>query len=61
MVLKPSEQTPHVSTLLAELIPKYMDNEAIRVVNGAIAETAKVRAVLCVVIKIVAKLATPAL
>jgi len=43
IVLKPSEQTPHVSALLAELIPKYMDNDAIRVVNGAVKESSKVR------------------
>lgn len=38
-VLKPSELTPASSALLAELIPKYMDNSAFQVVTGSIAET----------------------
>ncbi|QFS90353.1 Aldehyde dehydrogenase [Mycobacterium sp. THAF192] len=33
-VLKPSELAPATSALLAELIPKYLDGEAIRVVEG---------------------------
>jgi aldehyde dehydrogenase (NAD+) len=40
--LKPSEQSPAVSSLLAELIPKYLDNDLIRVVNGGIPESTKI-------------------
>lgn len=42
-VLKPSEQTPATSALLAELIPKYLDQELYHVVNGGVAENTKVR------------------
>jgi aldehyde dehydrogenase (NAD+) len=38
-VIKPSELAPAVSTLLAELIPKYLDNQAISVIEGGISET----------------------
>ncbi|KAF5379237.1 hypothetical protein D9615_006047 [Tricholomella constricta] len=41
VVLKPSELTPATSSLLAELIPKYLDSDLVRVVNGAIPETTK--------------------
>jgi hypothetical protein len=41
-VIKPSELTPAVSSTLAELFPKYMDNELYHVVNGAVPETTKV-------------------
>ncbi|KAF9009920.1 NAD-aldehyde dehydrogenase [Cyathus striatus] len=40
-VLKPSESTPNVSALYAELFPKYLDPELYAVVNGAVAETTK--------------------
>ncbi|KAG6900272.1 hypothetical protein C0993_000460 [Termitomyces sp. T159_Od127] len=40
-VLKPSESTPAVSSLLAELIPKYLDSDIVRVVNGSVAEATK--------------------
>ncbi|KAI0776646.1 NAD-aldehyde dehydrogenase [Trametes elegans] len=40
-VLKPSEQTPATSALLAELIPKYLDHELYHVVNGGVAENTK--------------------
>ncbi|QNJ91108.1 aldehyde dehydrogenase family protein [Mycolicibacterium fluoranthenivorans] len=33
-VLKPSELAPATSELLTELIPKYLDNQAIRVIEG---------------------------
>ena len=33
-VIKPSELAPASSTLLAELLPKYVDSEAVRVVEG---------------------------
>lgn len=38
-VIKPSELAPASADLLAELIPKYMDQEAISVVLGAVPET----------------------
>ncbi|KAL1710473.1 Aldehyde/histidinol dehydrogenase [Schizophyllum commune] len=38
-ILKPSEHTPLVSALFAELFPKYLDPEAYAVVNGAVEET----------------------
>lgn len=40
-VIKPSEMTPHASVLMAELVPKYLDPEAFKVINGAVAETSK--------------------
>ncbi|KAJ8762777.1 hypothetical protein K2173_022906 [Erythroxylum novogranatense] len=39
MVLKPSEIAPASSSLLAKIIPEYMDTSAVRVVEGAVAET----------------------
>ncbi|OJA12078.1 hypothetical protein AZE42_02179 [Rhizopogon vesiculosus] len=41
VVLKPSELSPAISGLIAELIPKYMDSDVIRVVLGAVPETSK--------------------
>jgi aldehyde dehydrogenase (NAD+) len=38
-VVKPSELTPATSRLIAELVPKYLDNDCIAVVEGAIDET----------------------
>jgi len=38
-VIKPSEVSTHSGALMAELIPRYMDNEAIKVVTGAVPET----------------------
>ncbi|KAL1561221.1 aldehyde dehydrogenase (NAD(+)) [Salvia divinorum] len=40
VVLKPSESSPATSSLLAKLVGKYMDASAVRVVEGAVAETA---------------------
>ncbi len=39
VVLKPSEVTAHTSEVLAELLPKYVDNDAIALVEGGVAET----------------------
>jgi len=39
VVLKPSEVAPATSSLLARLISQYLDNSAIRVVEGSVAET----------------------
>jgi len=38
-VLKPSEVTPHTSRAIAELLPKYVDGEAIAVIEGGVEET----------------------
>ncbi len=38
-VLKPSEVTPHTSAAIAELLPGYVDDEAIAIVEGGIEET----------------------
>lgn len=38
-VLKPSELAPATSRLIAELVPKYIDNKAVSVVEGAVEET----------------------
>ncbi len=40
--LKPSEMTPAFSAVLADLLPKYLDPELYRVINGAVPETTKV-------------------
>ncbi|KIK05065.1 hypothetical protein K443DRAFT_675362 [Laccaria amethystina LaAM-08-1] len=42
VLLKPSESTPATSSLLAELVPKYLDPSLVRVANGAIPETTKI-------------------
>lgn len=34
MVLKPSDQTPACSSVLAKIIPTYLDNKAIKVIEG---------------------------
>ena len=39
VVLKPSEVAPATSSLLARLIPQYLDNDVIRVVEVSVAET----------------------
>lgn len=38
-VIKPSELNPQTSALIAELVPQYLDKEAIVVVEGAVEET----------------------
>ena len=38
-VVKPSEVTPHVSSALAELLPRYLDPECFAVVEGGVPET----------------------
>ncbi|KDQ10042.1 hypothetical protein BOTBODRAFT_504647 [Botryobasidium botryosum FD-172 SS1] len=40
-VIKPSELTPATSILLAELLPKYLDPELYRIVNGGVEESTK--------------------
>lgn len=39
VVIKPSENTHATSSLLAELVPKYLDRSVFRVVNGGVPET----------------------
>jgi aldehyde dehydrogenase (NAD+) len=39
VVIKPSEISAHTSAAIAELVPKYLDPEAVRVVEGAVPET----------------------
>ncbi|MBS0215747.1 MAG: aldehyde dehydrogenase family protein [Proteobacteria bacterium] len=39
VVLKPSEVSPNVAATLARLVPRYLDNEAVVVVEGGVAET----------------------
>ncbi|XP_059471477.1 aldehyde dehydrogenase family 3 member B1-like isoform X2 [Neocloeon triangulifer] len=39
VVLKPSEISPHSAKLIAELIPKYLDQECYQVVLGGVPET----------------------
>lgn len=41
VVLKPSELAPTVSATVAELIPQYLDAEAVRVVEGGVEETTR--------------------
>ena len=38
-IVKPSEHTPTVSAKLADLLPRYLDADAVAVVQGAAAET----------------------
>ena len=38
-IMKPSEVAPHSARLLAELVPRYLDALAVRVVLGAVPET----------------------
>ena len=39
VVLKPSEVTAHTSAILAETLPKYIDSDAIALVEGGVEET----------------------
>lgn len=39
VVLKPSEVAPATSSLFARILPDYLDNSCIRVVEGSIPET----------------------
>ena len=39
VVLKPSEIAPATSSLLANLLPEYVDNSCIKVVEGGVPET----------------------
>eukprot|EP01006_Ploeotia_vitrea_P001472 TRINITY_DN104909_c0_g1_i1.p1 TRINITY_DN104909_c0_g1~~TRINITY_DN104909_c0_g1_i1.p1 ORF type:complete len:519 (+),score=334.36 TRINITY_DN104909_c0_g1_i1:111-1667(+) len=41
-IIKPSEVSPHSAQLLAELLPRYLDAEAFRVINGDVPVTTEV-------------------
>jgi aldehyde dehydrogenase (NAD+) len=43
-VIKPSELAPAVSTLINKLIPKYLDNNAVSVIEGGVEETTELLA-----------------
>ncbi len=43
-VLKPSESAPATSSLIAELVPRYLDERVVQVVEGGVAETTAVLA-----------------
>ena len=38
-VLKPSESAPATSSLIAELVPRYLDERVVQVVEGGVDET----------------------
>jgi aldehyde dehydrogenase (NAD+) len=38
-VVKPSEVAPHTSAVIARLVPRYLDNDAVAVVEGGVPET----------------------
>ncbi|CAN5485711.1 aldehyde dehydrogenase [soil metagenome] len=44
VVVKPSEITPTCSALMAELLPRYLDADAIRIVEGGVPETTELLA-----------------
>ena len=41
-MLKPSEQASATAVLVAELVPKYLDNDLVQVINGGVSEMTKV-------------------
>ena len=41
-MLKPSEQASATAALVAELVPKYLDNDLVQVINGGISEMTEV-------------------
>ncbi|KZT65563.1 aldehyde dehydrogenase [Daedalea quercina L-15889] len=42
VMLKPSELSPATAALLAELMPRYVDPDLVRIVNGGVPETKKI-------------------
>lgn len=44
VIMKPSELSSHTSKCLAEIVPQYLDNVAIKVVEGAVDETTELLA-----------------
>ena len=47
-VIKPSEVATSFSSTLAELLPKYLDNDAFRVIEGAVPEITRLLELQCV-------------
>lgn len=43
-LIKPSEVSPRVSALVAELVPRYLDPRAVQVVEGGVSETTEILA-----------------
>ncbi len=43
-IVKPSELAPATSKLIAQMVPQYLDNQAIRVIEGAVDETTELLA-----------------
>ena len=39
MIIKPSEVASHTAEVIADLVPKYLDNKVVRVVCGGVPET----------------------
>ncbi|KAJ3115296.1 Aldehyde dehydrogenase, dimeric NADP-preferring [Phlyctochytrium bullatum] len=39
VVLKPSEVASHTAAVIADIVPQFLDKEAIQVINGGVAET----------------------
>jgi aldehyde dehydrogenase (NAD+) len=46
-VIKPSEISTHVSSLLARILPKYLDQSAYRVILGGVPEVTKILELKC--------------
>jgi aldehyde dehydrogenase (NAD+) len=46
-VIKPSEIAPNYAGMLANLLPKYLDSSAYRVVLGEVQETTKLLELQC--------------
>lgn len=46
-VVKPSEIAPHIATVIADLLPNYLDESAYRVVLGGVSETSKLLELQC--------------
>jgi len=44
VLVKPSELAPHTAALLADLLPRYLDSEAVKVVQGGVHETTQLLA-----------------
>ena len=44
VVLKPSEIAPHTSTVITELVRRYMDPDAVQIIEGGVAETTELLA-----------------
>lgn len=45
--VKVSEIAPHYATLIADLVPKYLDTSAFQIITGAVAETTRALELKC--------------